>query len=155
MFCKYVMLSSTLVSGGLDLDGTGYIKDSIWSFDAVHEVWTTTNLTLGSPNYHHAVTVIDKCPGEQKIHFLSFKIIVLTGTDTGNIRINSRNITLVNETVVSENVRFVITMEGLLSLALVQLPGICLGVFGIMKAVINHGMSTQAVRDSLRSFSCS
>ena len=145
MFCKYVILSSTLVSGG-----TGSIKDSIWSFDAVHEVWITTNLTLGSPKQSHAITVINKCPGEQKIHFLLFKIIVLTGTDTGNIRINSRNITLVNETVVSENVRFVITMEGLLSLALVQLPGICLGVFGIMKAVINHGMTSQAVKDSLR-----
>ena len=73
------------------------------------------------------------------------------GTGTGNTRINSRNITLVNETVVSEDVRFVITMEGLLSLALVQLPGICLGILGIMKAVINHGMTSQAVKDSLRS----
>ena len=149
MLCKYVILSSTLVSGGWD--GSGSIKDSIWSFDAVHEVWITTNLTLGSPTQSHAITVINKCPGEQKIHFLLFKIIVLTGTVTGNIRINSRNITLVNETVVREDVRFVITMEGLLSLALVQLPGICLGTLGIMKAVINHGMTSQAVKDSLRS----
>ena len=145
MFCKYVILSSTLVSGG-----TGSIKDSIWSFDAVHEVWITTNLTLGSPKQYHAITVINKCPGEQKIHFLSFKIIVLTGTGTGNTRINSGNITLVNETVVSKDVRFVITLEGLISLALVQLPGICLGTLGIMKAVINHGMTSQAVKDSLR-----
>ena len=151
MFCKYVILSSTLVSGGRDgTGGTGYIKDSIWSFDAVHEVWITTNLTLGSPKQYHAITVINKCPGEQKIHFLSFKIIVLTGTDTGNIRINSRNITLVNETVVSEDVRFVITAEGLLSLVLVQLPGISLGTFGIMKAVMNHGMTSQGVKDGLR-----
>ena len=142
------MLSSTLVSGGRD--GSGSIHSKSWSFDAVHEVWTTTNLTLGSPYYHHAVTVIDKCPGKQKIHFLSFKIIVLTGTGTGNTRINSGNITLVNETVVREDVRFVITAESLLSLALVQLPGICLGILGIMKAIINHGLSTQTFKDSLR-----
>ena len=77
------------------------------------------------------------------------------GTGTGNTRINSRNITLVNETVVREEVRFGITMEGLLSLALVQLPGICLGILGIMKAVMNHEMTSQAVKDSLRSSRCS
>ena len=63
---------------------------------------------------------------------------------------NRGNISIVNETVVSEDVRFVITAEGLLSLALVQLPGISLGVFGIMKAFITHGMTSQAVKDSLR-----
>ena len=56
-----------------------------------------------------------------------------------------------NETVVSVDVRFVITMEGLLSLALVQLPGISLGILGIMKAVINHGGMSQGAKDSLRS----
>ena len=64
---------------------------------------------------------------------------------------NRGNISLVNETVVSEDVSFVITAEGLLSLALVQLPGISLGILGIMKAVMNHGMTSQAVKDSLRS----
>ena len=49
-----------------------------------------------------------------------------------------------------EDVRFVITAEGLLSLALVQLPGISLGTLGIMKAFINHGVTSQAVKDSLR-----
>ena len=56
-----------------------------------------------------------------------------------------------NETVISEDVRFGITMEGLLSLALVQLPGISLGILGIMKAVMNHGMTSQGAKDSLRS----
>ena len=60
------------------------------------------------------------------------------------------NVSIVNETVVMEDVRFVITAEGLLSLAPVQLPGISLGTLGIMKAVINHGMTSQAVKDSLR-----
>ena len=64
---------------------------------------------------------------------------------------NRGNISLVNETVISEDVRFVITMEGLLSLALVQLPGISLGTLGIMKAVINHGITSQGAKDSLRS----
>ena len=60
------------------------------------------------------------------------------------------NISIVNKTMVQEDVRFVITPEGLLSLVLVQLPGISLGTFGIMKAVINHGMTLQGVKDSLR-----
>ena len=64
---------------------------------------------------------------------------------------NRGNISLVNETVVREDVGFVITMEGLLSLALVQLPGISLGTLGIMKAVMNHGMTSQGAKDSLRS----
>ena len=64
---------------------------------------------------------------------------------------NRGNISLVNETVIREDVRFVITAEGLLSLALVQLPGISLGILGIMKAVMNHGMTSQGAKDSLRS----
>ena len=63
---------------------------------------------------------------------------------------NRGNISLVNETVVRVDVRFVITMEGLLSLALVQLPGISLGILGIMKAVMNHGMTSRGAKDSLR-----
>ena len=61
------------------------------------------------------------------------------------------NISIVNETVIRADVRFVITVEGLLSLALVQLPGISLAILGIMKAVINHGMTSQGAKDSLRS----
>ena len=38
----------------------------------------------------------------------------------------------------------------MISLALVQLPGIAMGILGIMKAFINHGMSGQALKDSLR-----
>ena len=64
------------------------------------------------------------------------------------------NVSIVNETVISEDVRFVITAEGLLSLALVQLPGISLGTLGIMKAVMNHGMTSQGAKDSLRSPLC-
>ena len=67
---------------------------------------------------------------------------------------NRGNISLVNETVIREDVRFVISMEGLLSVALVQLPGISLGILGIMKAVMNHGMTSQGVKDSLRSPLC-
>ena len=68
---------------------------------------------------------------------------------------NRGNISIVNKTVAQEDVRFVITAEGLLSLALVQLPGISLGILGIMKAVINHGMTLQGAKDSLRSPLCS
>ena len=55
-----------------------------------------------------------------------------------------------NETVIREDVRFVITAEGLLSLVVVQLPGISLGTFGIMKAIMNHGMTSQGVKNGLR-----
>ena len=43
-----------------------------------------------------------------------------------------------------------ISTEGLMSLIFVQLPGICLGLLGILKAFINHGPSKEAVVDSLR-----
>ena len=56
-----------------------------------------------------------------------------------------------NKTLIYQTEHIEITTEGLLSLALVQLPGISLGILGIMKAVINHGMTSQAVKDSLRS----
>ena len=55
-----------------------------------------------------------------------------------------------NKTLIYQSEHIVITMEGLLSLVLVQLPGIFLAILGIMKAIINHGLSTQAVKDSLR-----
>ena len=82
--------------------------------------------------------------------FISINLSGLSGT-TKNARMNRGNTSIVNETVVMEDVRFVITMEGLLSLALVQLPGISLGTLGIMKGVINHGMTSQGAKDSLRS----
>ena len=40
--------------------------------------------------------------------------------------------------------------ETVISLILVQMPGISLGVFGIMKAIKNHGTSKQAAKDALR-----
>ena len=40
--------------------------------------------------------------------------------------------------------------ETVISLVLVQMPGISLGVFGIMKAIKNHGTSKQAAKDALR-----
>ena len=40
--------------------------------------------------------------------------------------------------------------ETVVSLLLVQMPGISLGVFGIMKAIKNHGTSKQAAKDALR-----
>ena len=56
-----------------------------------------------------------------------------------------------NKTLIYQTEYVVITAEGLLSLALVQLPGISLGILGIMKAVMNHGMTSQGAKDSLRS----
>ena len=44
-----------------------------------------------------------------------------------------------------------ISLEGAISLGLVQLPGICLGLVGIFKAFQEDGLSKQAVKNSLRS----
>ena len=43
-----------------------------------------------------------------------------------------------------------ISIEGLMSLVFVQLPGISLGLLGILKAFMNHGLSKDAAVDSLR-----
>ena len=43
-----------------------------------------------------------------------------------------------------------ISTEGLMSLIFVQLPGISLGLLGILKAFMNHGLSKDAAADSLR-----
>ena len=45
---------------------------------------------------------------------------------------------------------FKITYTLIISMALSQLPAIALGVFGVMKAFMNHGASAQAVLDCLR-----
>ena len=44
-----------------------------------------------------------------------------------------------------------ISLEGAISLGLVQLPGVCLGLLGVFKAFQLHGLSKQTARDSLRS----
>lgn len=44
-----------------------------------------------------------------------------------------------------------ISLEGALSLGLVQLPGVCLGLLGVFKAFQLHGLSKQTAKDSLRS----
>ena len=55
-----------------------------------------------------------------------------------------------NDDIFSIDFSIKITVEGLVSLAIVQLPGIVLGFLGIIKAFINNGCSKQAVVDSLR-----
>ena len=44
-----------------------------------------------------------------------------------------------------------ISLEGAISLGLVQLPGICLGLLGLFKTFQRHGLSKMAVKDTLRS----
>ena len=60
------------------------------------------------------------------------------------------NIDYIEDDIYSIDFSIKITVEGLVSLALVQLPGIALGILGIIKAFINHGCSKQTVIDSLR-----
>ena len=49
-----------------------------------------------------------------------------------------------------EYVTFTITVEGVITLALVQLPGVVLGFLGIIKAFSLDGMSKEACLKALR-----
>ena len=51
---------------------------------------------------------------------------------------------------INQTDNIMITKEGFISLALVQLPGISLAIFGIGKALANHKMTILAVKDILR-----
>ena len=128
-------ISSFRVSGGKNK--SFYSEDSIWKYHASNNTWETTALKLAAPVDDHAVTVIYDCPMIQSGNNMRAKRSAPALDDA-------------NKTLIYQTDHIVITMEGLLSLALVQLPGICLGILGIMKAIINHGMSTQTVKDSLR-----
>ena len=58
---------------------------------------------------------------------------------------------LSQEDLISVTFNIKITLEGAISLGLVQLPGICLGLFGVFRAFQRSGLSKQSVKDSLRS----
>ena len=45
---------------------------------------------------------------------------------------------------------FKITYTLIISMALSQMPAIALGVFGVMRAFMNHGASAKAIMDCLR-----
>ena len=128
-------ISSFRVSGGKN--ESAYSDDSIWKYHASNNTWETTELKLAAPVDDHAVTVIHDCPMSQSGNIMRGKRSA-PAPDDGN------------KTLIYKAEHIEITTEGLLSLVLVQLPGISLGVFGIMKAFINHGMTSQAVKDSLR-----
>lgn len=55
------------------------------------------------------------------------------------------------EDLISVTFNIRITIEGAISLGLVQLPGVCLGLFGVFRAFQRSGLSKQSVKDSLRS----
>ena len=58
----------------------------------------------------------------------------------------------INEDIYEKEFSFSIKIstEGLMSLVCVQLPGISLGLLGILKAFMNHGLSKDTAVDSLR-----
>ena len=58
----------------------------------------------------------------------------------------------INDDIYEQEFRFSIKIstEGLMSLIFVQLPGISLGLLGILKAFMNHGLTKDAAVDSLR-----
>ena len=49
-----------------------------------------------------------------------------------------------------EATRFKLTYIAIISMAWSQMPAIALGVFGVMRAFMNHGASAKAVVDCLR-----
>ena len=50
-----------------------------------------------------------------------------------------------------EATRFKLTYIAIISMAWSQMPAIALGVFGVMRAFMNHGASAMAIMDCLRS----
>ena len=52
--------------------------------------------------------------------------------------------------MIKEDDDFKLNYVGAISMALSQMPAIALGVFGVMKAFMNHGASAQALLDCLR-----
>ena len=114
----------------------GYRND-IWKFSVNTKTWITTNLTFTKPSSGLAVSIIDACP------------VVENGVRMVTSAERSAPLSRDNENRQDISIR--ITREGLISLGLVQLPGIALGFLGIMKAFMNHGiMMGQAAKDSLR-----
>ena len=61
-----------------------------------------------------------------------------------------KNDSSIDKDIYTFNFSIRISFEGLVSLILVQLPGVALGFLGIMKAFLNHGCSKQALMESLR-----
>ena len=109
----------------------GYRND-IWKFSVNTKTWITTNLTFTKPSSGLAVSIIDACPVVEN------DVRMVTSAPVSRDNENRQDISIR------------ITREGLISLGLVQLPGIALGFLGIMKAFMNHGMTVRAVKDNLR-----
>ena len=95
-------------------------------------------MTFTRPSSGLAVSIIDACP------------VVENGDVVRVVTPAKRSASAPRDSVSQEAISIRITTEGLISLGLVQLPGIALGFLGIMKAFMNHGMTGQAVLDSLR-----
>ena len=95
-------------------------------------------MTFTKPSSGIAVSIIDACP------------VLENGDVVRAVTPAKRSAPAPRDNVSQQAISIRITTEGLISLGLVQLPGIALGFLGIMKAFMNHGMTGQAVLDSLR-----
>ena len=95
-------------------------------------------MTFTIPSSGLAVSIIDACP------------VVENGGVVRVVTPAKRSASASRDNENQQAISIRITTEGLISLGLVQLPGIALGFLGIMKAFMNHGMTGQAVLDSLR-----
>ena len=52
--------------------------------------------------------------------------------------------------MIKEDDDFKLTYVGAISMALSQMPAVALGIFGVIKAFMNHGASAKAIMDCLR-----
>ena len=95
-------------------------------------------MTFTIPSSGLAVSIIDACP------------VLENGDVVRVVTPAKRSAPAPRDAGSQQAISIRITTEGLISLGLVQLPGIALGFLGIMKAFMNHGMTGQAVLDSLR-----
>ena len=122
-------------------------------------MWQTTGMRLATPTSSHAAILLHECPsGEGEVwggegscsntpSYFTAHSPPQTASDGAQVQ---QEAAASRGNVLYQADHLKITSEGLISLALCQLPGIALGFFGIMKAFMTHGLATQAVKDSLR-----
>ena len=102
-------------------------------------------------------TTVASIPEDNPVEYLTERAPLRNRTNSTRVRRSNieAELYLEEELYVQEweyvtNVTFSITVEGVITLALVQLPGVVLGFLGIIKAFSMYGMSKEAWLKALR-----
>ena len=101
--------------------------------------------------------IVESIPEDNPVEYLTERAPLRNRTNSTRVRRSNieAELYLEEELYVQEweyvtNVTFSITVEGVITLALVQLPGVVLGFLGIIKAFSMYGMSKEAWLKALR-----